>query len=311
MQGGRTTFAIRDFYGEVVAEHLRVDLPGGGKRMYWRRPGMSPEDGLGGLSPADLPLYGSELIGRFSTGQTVILTEGERARDALHDLGFAALATVTGASSCPNEDALSPLLPFDLVLWPDHDRAGYTHMNRVAWAFWRLSGHLPRAITPARPLEDGRQISLLVPKGFDAADLAPRANRRRIVERLIALAQTWDLHPEQPTPIRPPRPRYGTSVIDRDRTAAAREKLVDVVTDALGAPLKRTSRSLFWRCPFHTDKSPSFKVDLFEPFYRCFGCEARGDVFTFLAQLESLPFKDVLGQLAPPQALGAIRRYWA
>lgn len=37
-------------------------------------------------------------------------------------------------------------------------------------------------------------------------------------------------------------------------------------------------------CPFHNEKTPSFKVS--EPFqnYYCFGCHARGDIFTFISE---------------------------
>ena len=86
----------------------------------------------------------------------------------------------------------------------------------------------------------------------------------------------------------------------------ARSHLLTVVEQKLGPPKRRDGRSAFWSCPFHAgDREPSFKVDLKEPFYRCFGCEARGDVFTFLRDMEGQDFKDTLSLLAPPRLLGA------
>jgi len=79
-----------------------------------------------------------------------------------------------------------------------------------------------------------------------------------------------------------------------------------VVEKHLGPPRKKDGRSLFWHCPFHTgDREASFKVDLREPFFRCFGCDARGDVFAFLKLTDGVEFRDALRELAPEPLLGA------
>lgn len=291
----RTVFGIRNTAGELIAEHVRVELPTG-KRMYWQLPGCDPRDGLGGLSTSDLPLYGSEVIPAWTTGETVVITEGERARDALASLGVPALATVTGASGTPGEDALSVLLPFDVMLWPDHDEPGDQHMTRVAASLLRLGGR-------ARRLTWGRQ------KGDDAADFLERGGTRVTLDLLVQSATPWRLEP--PAPQKPVRPSYDSSGDDW-RVDKARGALVAIVEAKLGPPRKKDGRSLFWCCPFHAgDRDPSFKVDLKEPFYRCFGCGARGDVFTFMRETEGIAFKDALRELAPAPLLGAIPSFGA
>lgn len=286
----RTIYAIKDTRGETLAEHVRVDLPGGKKSMYWQRPGCDPRDGLLGLGVADLPLYGSECIPGFTFGQVVVITEGERARDALVSLGIDAVATVTGAASTPGEDALSPLLPFDVVTWEDNDDPGHAHMKRVAARIVGLSGRARRIIWGSR-------------KGDDAADFVERVGTLVPIARVVDLAANWQI--ERPAPIRPVRPSYDRGDDDH-RVQAARSHLLQVVESKLGPPKKKDGRSLFWSCPFHQgDRDPSFKVDLKEPFYRCFGCDARGDVFTFLREIEGRDFKDALRELAPPRLLGA------
>ena len=47
-------------------------------------------------------------------------------------------------------------------------------------------------------------------------------------------------------------------------------------------------------CPFHTEKTPSFHVQVDRGFYYCFGCHAKGDVFDFVMQTQSLSFGDTL-----------------
>jgi DNA primase len=51
-------------------------------------------------------------------------------------------------------------------------------------------------------------------------------------------------------------------------------------------------------CPFHSEKTPSFGVHSTLQFYKCFGCDASGDVFKFVMELESLTFPEALKLLA-------------
>ncbi len=286
----RTVYRITNGAGETLAEHVRIDGPDGRKSMYWQRPGRDPREGLCGLSTADLPLYGWHRYDQLAAGETVVITEGERAADALWWLDQPALGTVTGASGTPGEDALAPLLPFDVVLWPDHDAPGERHMARVAASIRRLGGR-------ARRLAWGKL------KGDDAADFRERGGTRSTLDLLIRMANVWNGE-AQATPA-PVRAAYD-DVEDGWRVGQARSHLVRVVEQKLGPAVRTMGRSAFWHCPFHAgDREPSFKVDLKEPFYRCFGCEARGDVFTFLKAVEGVEFKDALRELAPPRLLGA------
>ena len=43
-------------------------------------------------------------------------------------------------------------------------------------------------------------------------------------------------------------------------------------------------------CPFHNEKTASFNVNATRQFYYCFGCQATGDVFTFVGKLENVTF---------------------
>ncbi len=52
------------------------------------------------------------------------------------------------------------------------------------------------------------------------------------------------------------------------------------------------------RCPFHNEKTPSFFVSAERDSYYCFGCGAKGDIFTFVQQFEGLDFFGALKMLA-------------
>ena len=51
-------------------------------------------------------------------------------------------------------------------------------------------------------------------------------------------------------------------------------------------------------CPFHDEKSPSFNVTPARGYFYCFGCQASGDVISFLTQLEHLSFTEAVERLA-------------
>ena len=51
-------------------------------------------------------------------------------------------------------------------------------------------------------------------------------------------------------------------------------------------------------CPFHDERTPSFGIDPTQKVYYCFGCQASGDVFTFVQETEGVDFKGALELLA-------------
>ena len=50
-------------------------------------------------------------------------------------------------------------------------------------------------------------------------------------------------------------------------------------------------------CPFHQEKSPSFHVNLARHSFYCFGCHKKGDVFSFLMELQGKSFGEVVREL--------------
>jgi len=51
-------------------------------------------------------------------------------------------------------------------------------------------------------------------------------------------------------------------------------------------------------CPFHNEKTPSFSVNLDKQFYYCFGCQAGGNIFTFVQEYERVGFPEAAEMLA-------------
>jgi len=62
--------------------------------------------------------------------------------------------------------------------------------------------------------------------------------------------------------------------------------------------LKKRGRNSQALCPFHTEKTPSFKVSADKQIYHCFGCGKGGNVFTFLMEHEKMSFVEAVRHLA-------------
>jgi DNA primase len=87
--------------------------------------------------------------------------------------------------------------------------------------------------------------------------------------------------------------RISSESIERVRATADIVEVVQGHTE-----LRRSGGRFIGRCPFHDERTPSFSVDPSEKLYYCFGCQAGGDVFTFLQEKEGVEFREAVEQLA-------------
>jgi DNA primase len=80
----------------------------------------------------------------------------------------------------------------------------------------------------------------------------------------------------------------------RDYVEAVRDAadIVEVVGDSV--TLRKAGNSLVGLCPFHQEKTPSFRVDRDKGLYYCFGCQAGGDVFSFVKTLHGMEFPEAV-----------------
>ncbi len=62
--------------------------------------------------------------------------------------------------------------------------------------------------------------------------------------------------------------------------------------------LRQRGRDFWGCCPFHNEKTPSFKIDPTTQLWHCFGCGEGGDVFSFVMKIDDLEFADAVRELA-------------
>ena len=87
--------------------------------------------------------------------------------------------------------------------------------------------------------------------------------------------------------------RYGEGLLEEVRR---RTDLVALVGRRV--KLVRKGRVMWGCCPFHQEKSPSFKVENERRLYKCFGCGKGGDAFRWLIETEGLSFREAVEKLA-------------
>ncbi len=75
-----------------------------------------------------------------------------------------------------------------------------------------------------------------------------------------------------------------------------RVDIVDLIDSHV--PLKKTGTNYVARCPFHTEKTPSFSVNRNKQFFHCFGCGASGNAISFLMDFSHLDFVEAVEDLA-------------
>ncbi len=79
--------------------------------------------------------------------------------------------------------------------------------------------------------------------------------------------------------------RFTRDTVDRVKEATDIVEIVSAHTD-----LQQRGQDFWGNCPFHDERTPSFKVNPRDKLYFCFGCEASGDVFRFVEEKEGLDF---------------------
>ena len=91
---------------------------------------------------------------------------------------------------------------------------------------------------------------------------------------------------------------FSSAFLEKIKTSV---KISDIASRHVNWDLKKsnTSKQDFWApCPFHQEKTASFHVDDTKGFYYCFGCQAKGNIFTFLNEMEGVPFFDAVKALS-------------
>jgi len=261
-------------------QRITIPIPGRDGKFTFFKLAKDPEDPsdsskMLSTRGAHAELYGWERI--LSKPEQIIICEGEFDRLALEGQGFAAVTSTAGAATFRSEWAEAfREIPKVFVCF-DNDAAGRMGAERIS----RL---IPHARLVRLPEE--------VDEGGDVTDFFVRLEKTR--EDFMGLLEAAE----------PAARKEPESTFERDTSAIVTtpdeevERLKSLVTieSIVGryARLHRSGKNLVARCPFHDDRRPSFMVYPATRSFYCFGCQAAGDVFTFLMKVEQMNFPEAL-----------------
>lgn len=86
-------------------------------------------------------------------------------------------------------------------------------------------------------------------------------------------------------------------IVDED-IVRVRESADIVAIISAHTQLRGSGANWMGLCPFHGEKTPSFSVNQVKGVYYCFGCQVRGDVISFVREIEHLDFQTAVESLA-------------
>lgn len=72
--------------------------------------------------------------------------------------------------------------------------------------------------------------------------------------------------------------------------------IVDVISEYMH--IEKSGSNYTGLCPFHSEKTGSFMVSKSKQIYKCFGCNAGGDVISFVMKWENIDFMEAVKKLA-------------
>ncbi len=210
-------------------------------------------------------LFGLNLIG---DAEEVVLCEGELDALLLNGLGIAAVCSTGGAGTF-KEEWFESLTGRKLFICFDNDEAGKKGMERIALMY-------PTILKIPFPPE--------LPEHADITDFIIEFGVEEFKKKM-KYAFVIDIEEIK-------RPSINVRVKHRKAGDKSLESAKQVpLTDFI----KTTSKG-FARCPFHNEKTASFRV-FPDNRYHCFGCGADGDVVDYIMKTQNLSFHDAIKQL--------------
>lgn len=262
------------------SHRITIPISGRAGQVVFFKLAKDPADKTDGPKMLATPGASAELYGwehLLAQPSEIIVCEGEFDRLVLEANGFPAVTSTGGAGTFRDEwGAVFRDIP-NVYICFDNDVAGQDGTVRVA-------RFIPHARIVRLPAEVG--------EGGDVTDFFVRLGQtREAFERLLEAAQ--QLPPEElPTP----------AIVRQSRTMPALDNETDELKSRIAIegvverylPLRRSGQNYFGRCPFHEDRNPSLVIYPQTQSFYCYGCQAHGDVFSFLMRIEKLSFPEAV-----------------
>lgn len=314
------SFAQLDF--DLARQELRIPIIDKDGKILFSKYRRSPRTTEGPKyryeKGSTAQLYGADMLAKLFPSMPVIVVEGELDALALRSVDIPAVSS-TGGSKTWNAEWAEMLKPFQVILAYDADVAGVEGMMRVHTM-------LPSARIAWLPVQYGKDPTEMLKEGkedeirqalLDAKvypDISPNEDA---TARLTALGlMRAELKKERDDNNKawaktPFHQDIALAWLDREMEAERKNIFSDSVpaTNKTGmdgdierakqypiGKLIKVNRMGFADCPFHHEKTGSFKIYKDNHAY-CFGCGRRADAIDIYRELNGCTFKEAIAAL--------------
>ncbi len=165
-----------DYYdagGNLIACVYRYDTPEGKEFRPWDVKARKTK------APNPRPLYNQPGI---KNSTDVWLVEGEKAAQALIDNGFCATTAMNGAKAPVEKTDWSPLKDKRVMIWPDHDEAGFAYAHSAARAIVDIGAVSVVILKPPESSPEKWDAADAIAEGFDTQQWLVTTPRNTIKE---------------------------------------------------------------------------------------------------------------------------------
>ena len=170
--------------GNLIACVYRHDPPGGKQFRPWDVKARRMR------APSPRPLY--DIPGILASDR-IVLVEGEKAAQALIDIGIAATTAMNGAGAPVDKTDWSPLVGKHVLIWPDNDAPGKAYAVRAARAIEKAGAASVAILEPPRDKPEKWDAADAVAEGMDIEAFLERAPREQVKTALCPVHSVSDL----------------------------------------------------------------------------------------------------------------------
>lgn len=146
-----------DQHNKLIAVVYRYDPEDGKEFRIWDVQSRKAK------APEIRPLYN---IPNLINSKKIIIVEGEKAADALNQVGFIATTAMCGANAPIHKTDWLPLKDKEVIIWPDNDEAGINYANKLVDHLKNIAGFIS-VLTPPQNKKDKWDAHDSIKEGFD------------------------------------------------------------------------------------------------------------------------------------------------
>lgn len=238
-----------------------------------------------------------------------IICEGEFDCIILNESGFPAVTSTSGAGTFP-EEWVDKFSGKDVYICMDNDDAGRRATVRLLFLFASAGIiQLPKTLGPHADITDYFMRysaddfnTLIVEASAFGGLILPETLKDTIAlqDTIKSLHVQYELqwvqemageilqmHREE---LAHKQRKPKKQIDNTDKIQAAKQV---PITKFFTEKPRRINGKLFYKCPFHNEKTASFLVDAHNKFH-CFGCDAHGDVIDFVQKFSNVSWNEAI-----------------